>query len=153
MTALAYFNGVIAADSRETIGDGDYFERCEKLFRRRINKRDVVVGTAGGSYLGMVFVDWLASGAKVPPAILTAADVEEDFEAIVLDRGRVYSANHLCRLVRNHNAHVVAGSGAKAALAALYCGRSAREAVRIACRLDPSCGLPVVTMQMPGVKK
>lgn len=154
MTTIAYRAGVVAADSRETWetdAGGASISNCEKLFRKRVGKRDVVIATAGGSYSGMVFVDWFGSG-KEPPAILSQLDLEEDFTVLVLDRGKVYTANHLCRLVEDVNQFTAIGSGRKAALAAMYCGRGAREAVVVACKVDPYTALPVVTMRMPGYK-
>jgi hypothetical protein len=154
VTTIAYRSGIIAADSRETWetdGGGASVNNCEKLFRKRVGKRDVVIGTAGGSYSGMVFVDWFGSGKDIP-TILSDLDLEEDFIVMVLDRGKVYTANHLCRLVEDVNPFIAIGSGRKAALAAMHCGRGAREAVAVACRVDPYTAPPITTMQMPGWK-
>lgn len=151
MTTIAHRSGIIAADSRETWGDGDSTSNCEKLFRKRVGRRDVIIATAGGSYSGMVFLDWFGSG-KPEPSVLSTLDLEEDFTALVLDRGKVYTANHLCRLVEDINPFVAIGSGRKAALAAMYCGRGAREAVAVACKIDPYSAPPIVTMRVPSAK-
>ena len=154
MTTIAYKGGIIAADSRETYqteAGGATANRCEKLFRKRVGKRDVVIGTAGGSYAGMIFVDWYGSG-KPPPEVLLDLDLEEDFDVLILDGGKVWSCNHLCRPVEIVEPYCAIGSGRKGALAAMDCGRSAREAVRIACLRDPYSAPPVVTMTAPWVK-
>lgn len=154
MTTICYRANIIAADSRETWGSeagGTSVGNCEKLFRKRVGKRDVVIGTAGGSYLGMVFVDWYGSTAE-PPPILRDAHLDEDFDVLILDRGKVYTANHLCRPILVVDPFIAIGSGRKAALAAMYCGRSAREAVSIACKVDPYSAPPIVTMTMPGFR-
>lgn len=154
MTTIAHRSGIIAADSRETwesdVG-GATVSNCEKLFRKRVGRRDVIIATAGGSYSGMVFLDWFGSG-KPEPSVLSTLDLEEDFTALVLDRGKVYTANHLCRLVEDINPFVAIGSGRKAALAAMYCGRGAREAVAVACKIDPYSAPPIVTMRVPSAK-
>ena len=154
MTTIAYRAGIIAADSRETwesdVG-GVSVGSCEKLFRKRVGKRDVVIGTAGGSYLGMVFVDWYGSNGEVP-VILRDAHLDEDFDVLILDRGKVYTANHLCRPIEVIDSFIAIGSGRKAALAAMHCGRSAREAVAVACKIDPFSALPITTMTMPGYR-
>lgn len=142
MTVIAYRSGVICADSRETWGDSTT-NRCEKLFRKKVGKREHVIGTAGGSYSGMVFVDWYGSN-KEPPEVLTKhLTLEEDFEVMVWDGRHVYTANHLCRLVKVIEPFMAVGSGRKAALAAMYMGADARKAVEIACKIDPYCALPL----------
>lgn len=156
MTTIAYRSGIIAADSRETWesdAGGASIGSCEKLFRKRVGRREIIIGTAGGSYLGMVFVDWYDGTPKEPPIILRDAHLEEDFDVLILDRGAVYTANHLCRPIEVTDPFIAIGSGRKAALAAMHCGRSAREAVAIACRVDPFTALPIKTMAMPGYHK
>jgi hypothetical protein len=156
VTTIAYRGGIIAADSLETHSSeagGTSTGLCEKLFRKRIGKREVVIGTAGGSFLGMVFVDWFDGSGKEPPPILRDAHPDEDFDVLVLDRGKVYQANHLCRLIEVIEPFTAIGSGRKVALGALECGRSAREAVRIAAKRDPYTGGPIKTMAMPGYRK
>lgn len=149
MTTIAYRSGIVAADSRETDEDDGCYELCEKLFRRRVGKRDVVMGTSGGTYAGMIFVDWYGSGTPIPPPLI-ALDADADFEVIILDRGRIFLANHLCRPVEIVTSYTAIGTGKMAALAAMKCGRGAREAVRIACGIDSHSGPPIVTMAMPG---
>lgn len=157
MTTIAYRSGIIAADSRETWeseAGGASYQRCEKLFRKKIGRRDVVIGTAGGSYLGMVFVDWYPGIAKVapgsgqPPEILRDAHLEEDFECVILEGEHVYTVNHLCRPVRCIEPFVAVGSGRKAAMAAMHMGANAKRAVEIACKIDPYSALPIVTMRL-----
>lgn len=152
MTTIAYRSGVIAADSRETWeseAGGTTYSECEKLFRRRIGKRDVVFGTAGGSYLGLVFIDWFGKMDKEPPSILRDAHLEEDFDVLILDRGKVYTVNHLCRPVEVVSPFTAVGSGRKAALALMHAGCGAKRAVEIACKVDPFSAPPIYTMAMP----
>lgn len=150
MTTIAYRSGIVAADSRETT-DGDAsgcsYATCEKLFRKKVGRREVVIATAGSTYSSMLFVDWYGSGLAAPAALL-ALDVDEDFDVLIFERGNVYTANHLCRPVRVLDKFTALGSGRKAALAAMHCGKSAREAVRIAALIDPYTGGPIVTMRV-----
>lgn len=154
MTTIAYRSGTVAADSRETWDSdagGCSMNDCEKLFRKRVGKRDVVIATAGGSYAGMIFVDWYGTQKPVPD-ILADLDLAEDFDVLILDRDKVYMCNHLCRPVEVKlllGQFFAIGSGRKAALGAMYRHASAREAVRIACKIDPYTAEPVVTMSMP----
>lgn len=155
MTTIAYREGVVAADSRETWegeAAGTTVARCAKLFRKKVGRRDVVLATAGATYSGMLFVDWYGSG-KEPPSALLDLDSEEDFDVLILDRGKVSLTNHLCRPIEVLDSFTAIGSGRKAALAAMHCGRSAREAVRIACLIDPYSAPPIVTMRAPGFER
>lgn len=146
MTTIAYRNGIVASDTAETGEDGTQVA-CEKLFRKRIGRRNIVIATAGSSYSGMVFVDWYGSGNEVPTQ-LSELDLAEDFEVFVFDHGKVYTANHLCRLVEVIEPYAAIGSGRCAALAAMDCGKSAREAVRIAAKRDCYTRPPFVYMQV-----
>jgi len=150
MTTIAFRAGIFAADSREF--DGEAMALTEKLFRVKVRKsrREAIIATAGGTYLGMVFVDWYkrTGGTGDAPAILAQANLEEDFEVLVWDRGKLHAANHLCRLVPILDAFTAIGSGCAAALAAMHCGRSAYAAVQIAAKIDPYTGPPVRTMRV-----
>jgi ATP-dependent protease HslVU (ClpYQ) peptidase subunit len=151
MTTIAYRGGIIAADSRETWegeAGGTSIMRCTKLYRKRVAKRDVILATAGASFTGMVFVDWYGSGKDVPTS-LTNATLEEDFDVVILDRGKVYVSNHMCRPVEIDQPFFSVGSGRKAAMGAMHCGRTAKGAVEIACLVDPFTAPPIVTMSMP----
>lgn len=154
MTVIAYRSGILAADSREsTEGEagGISYTTCEKLFRKRVGRRDVLIGTAGGSYLGMVFVDWYQGRStkfSEPPAVLRDADLAEDFEILLVEEHGVYTVNHLCRPVKIIEPFAAIGCGRKAALALMHHGASARKAVELTCRVDPLCGFPIRTMRL-----
>ncbi len=147
MTVIAVRAGLIAADSRETWGDSTV-SQCEKLFRKRVGRREHVIGTAGGSYSGMLFVDWWGSGKEPPETLTEHLDLEEDFEVIVWDGRKLFTANHLCRLVPVIGPFAAVGSGRKAALAAMMMGATARRAVEIACKIDPYCAIPITVMKL-----
>lgn len=148
MTVIAVRAGIMAADTRETWGD-DSYSRCEKIFRKRIKGREHVIGTAGSSYSGMVFVDWYGSGKEPPETLTDNLDLEEDFEIIIWDGRRLYTCNHLCRPVPVIGASYMAvGCGRKAALAAMAMGASARRAVEVTCGIDPTCGLPLTFVKL-----
>lgn len=157
MTTIATRAGIIAADSRETDEEAGTFEPCQKLFRKLVgrgaNRRHVIIGTSGGTYAGMVFVDWYGSGLPVPAILFTLDPTDEDFEVLILDRGKVYTCNHFCRPVEVVANYTAIGTGKMAALAAMRCGRGAAEAVRIACNIDPYSGLPITVMSAPGRRR
>lgn len=143
MTTIAARDGCIASDSRETWTSDDGGSRvhtCKKLFRKRIGKGrkayDVIIGTAGESSPGMLFVDWYGSDSPPPVTLLT----EADFTILILKPKGLYVADAYCREVPILEKFFAIGSGAAAALAAMHCGKSAREAVTIAARIDPYTG-------------
>ena len=61
-------------------------------------------------------------------------------------------ADRLCRLEQLDEDFWAAGSGRQAALAAMHCGKSAVEAVRIAARIDSFTGGRVVHMSLADVE-
>jgi hypothetical protein len=151
MTVIAYRAGIIAADSRTTSDNGTVTQ-CEKLYRKKVGKREIIIGTAGNDYLGMVFVDWykgVQTDFAQPPEILRDAHLDEDFEVVILERGHVYTANHLCRPIKVITPFHAIGCGALGAWTAMAGGASARRAVELTCMYDPYCAPPVVTMRMP----
>lgn len=144
MTAIVYKNGVMASDTQETVNDVP--RRCVKLYK--VGKD--VIGTAGNSYTGMMFVDWWKNGAQADDKPdLTNLDVdEEDFECLVWTKGKLYSVTRLFQLVEinlEDHPYYAIGSGSAVAYGALAMGASAKRAVEIACDYDISCGLPVET--------
>lgn len=150
MTTIAFRDGVIASDSRATWDDWS-LSRCVKLYRikSRIDpvKGDVIVGTAGVSSAALLFVDWLEQGGE-PRLHDRGVDDTTEFECLVVHRTGVWTADRLCRLERLDEEFWACGSGRQAALAAMHCGKSALEAVRIAARIDPFTGGRVVSMAL-----
>lgn len=147
MTTIAYRDGIIAADSRVTYGEDGAarIHTCKKLFRKTITegkKRfDVIIATAGESSPGMVFVDWYGTGKPVPDIFLHLGG---DFTCLVLRPDGLFEFDVYCRGDEVLDPFYAIGSGAKAALAAMACGKSAIEAVRIAARYDPYTGGRIV---------
>lgn len=144
MTTIAARGGSIAADSRETWSNDEgasSVHACKKLFRKRVGKgrraHDVILATAGESSPGMIFVDWYGSGLAPPTQLLA---FESDFTILILKPKGMYVADAYCREVPVLDKFFAIGSGRQAALAAMHCGKSAREAVRIAARIDPYTG-------------
>ena len=90
MTTIAYKDGIVAADSQETHGDGR-IGFCKKLFK----VRDSIIATAGDSYTGLIFVDWFERGARMEDCPdLSMVGYDEDFECLVLeDTKNIYTVN------------------------------------------------------------
>ena len=152
MTTIAYRNGVMAADSRVTMdseaGGSPVFD-CEKLYRKTIRdgraKRQVIIGLAGESEPGLIFLDWYGSKTPAPQVLI---DGQADFTALLLTSDGLFEVGMYCRPERVLNKFYAVGSGAKAAMGAMYAGCTAKRAVEIACLVDPYTAPPIRTMRL-----
>lgn len=100
--------------------------------------RKFLVGCSGCAYASTSFVAWLQGGDK--PSL--ASDVE--FCAMVVDeRRRVWMLGRELVYLQINMPQWAIGSGADYALGAMAAGADPERAVRIASRLDVSCGLGV----------
>lgn len=147
MTTIAFRDGIMAADSQETT---DVKSHCVKLFRTTDEYNNpVIIGTAGGSFSGMTYVDFYGTGEERPTTI-DNMDVEEDFHNLIWDGKDLWEVNWLWRPIKVPKSHkfFAIGSGAAAALGAMHMGASAKEAVNIAKKIDNHTGGPVRTMSL-----
>jgi hypothetical protein len=152
MTTIAYRDGVIAADSRVTVSSeagGSRKHLCTKLFRKTITEKrktfDVIIATAGESSPSLVFVDWYGTGQPIPDIL---RDLGGDFTCLILRPDGLYEADVYCRPDKILEPFYAVGSGAKAALAAMTCGRGALAAVRVAAVWDPYTGGKITSMSL-----
>jgi hypothetical protein len=157
MTTIAYRDGIIAADSRltyATVGGGSRKHVCTKLYRKRITEGrktfDVIIATAGEASPSLIFVDWYGSGEPIPDMLKIQGG---DFTCLILRPDGLYEADVYCRPDKILDSFFAVGSGAKEALAAMHCGKSAMQAVGIAARIDPYTGGKIVSMTLAPVKK
>jgi hypothetical protein len=152
VTTIAYRAGIIAADSRMTYttdGGGSRKHLCTKLYRKTITEGrrtfEAIIATAGESSPALVFVDWYGSGKPIPEML---RDLGGDFTCLILTPRGLYEADVYCRPDQILEPFYAVGSGSKEALAAMHCGKSAREAVEIASRIDPYTGGRIVSMRL-----
>lgn len=152
MTTIAYDGESLAADSQETSeteAGGATKHVCAKLFRKRVGEGrkayDVIIATAGETFPGMVFVDWYGSGKDIPRVLI---DHDPDFTVLILTPHGLLEADKYCRPIERTEKFYAIGSGRKEALAAMACGKSAADAVRIAARFDNYTGGRVITMKL-----
>lgn len=140
MTTIAYRDGVLAADSLVTLGSTKVHGSYQKI--RRIG--EYLVGTAGSVADCQAFVVWLkeCDSTQPPP--------KGEYDALVVGpQGRVREIENGSVLPSPRGAKFFAlGSGGPFALAAMYAGASATEAVKIAAKIDTSTGLPVKTLKI-----
>ena len=140
MTTIAYRDGVLAADSLVTLGSTKAHGSYQKI--KRIG--DCLVGTAGSVADCQAFVHWLQAGDddKPPP--------KGEYSALIIGpNGQVRELECGNIMPRPRGAKFFAlGSGGPFALAAMYAGATATEAVKIAAKIDTNTGLPVKTLKL-----
>jgi ATP-dependent protease HslVU (ClpYQ) peptidase subunit len=147
LTTIAYRDGIIAADTRVTFGGRAH--RCTKLYRKTLgagrNKHDVVLAVAGEASPALLFVDWFGSGAPIPDMLRSHGG---DFSCLILTPDGLFEADVFCRPERVLDEFYAIGSGARGALAAMVCGKSAIEAVAVAAVHDIYTGGDIEWMSL-----
>ena len=126
MTTVAYDGKTLAADTQR---NGSFTLKAHKLYRLA----DGALFAAAGSVQEILAVlGWLNGGEK--PADL------QDFEGLIITKhGAEIIGDRLMRTPSLEPFYAI-GTGSHFALAAMACGKSAVEAVRIAMRFDPFSG-------------
>lgn len=152
MTTIAYRNGILAADSRETTSDesaGDYAGKCVKLLRLDPPREPAcIVALQGDSGAGMAWLDWFSKGQGDEDLKARIRESEADFTAVVLNKHGLWTWDSWLVPQRVTGKFYAVGSGTKAALGALHMGASAVQAVRVACKIDPWSAPPIVSMSL-----
>jgi ATP-dependent protease HslVU (ClpYQ) peptidase subunit len=154
MTTIAYRDGVMACDSCWTYG-GTVDTLTTKISRL---SSGALFGTAGqndGRSL-VAMLDKVKTPAQLPSYESLMALRADILGLLVLPKGRVYKIATTMTSPENWDSEMedyglweisgpfaAVGSGGDMALVAMDCGKSARDAVRIACKYDPNSRAPV----------
>lgn len=143
MTTIAYRDGILAADSLADGGCGK--QVCQKLYRKQITEGrktfEVIIGICGEVFAALTFVDWYGTGKPIPDTLL---NITSNFSCLILRPDGLYEVDNHCRTDKVLDDMFAIGTGAHAARAAMYCGKSAVDAVRVAARIDKNTGGRVV---------
>lgn len=136
MTTIAWDGKTLAADS---LAHGEFKLRVCKLHRLASGE---IFGAAGSCQEILAVLAWLHGGGDKP------LDLECFEGLIVAPSGGAEVLG--TRLMRNPvlDPFYALGSGAPFAIAAMACGKTAAEAVRVAIRFDPGSGGRVQTMKL-----
>jgi hypothetical protein len=164
VTVIAYSkkHRVLAADSRCSDEHQMHLTNCQKIFRL---KNGALIGTAGDSddravrtLLGMATPRKLPTREKL-------AETKTGFSGIlVFPKGQVFvvEIDYECRdgdgewrgSIDPISDDVVAvGHGAQFAYGALDLGHSPQEAIRVTCKRDTTCALPIQWESLDGKQK
>lgn len=147
MTVIAWDGKTIAADKRAVCAGVHY--TTIKLRRVKIGDHiPEVLAWTGDQDSGEMVAQWYANGADAAKWPECQKDKESWCRLIVVDQ---YGARFFERqpvAVKIEDAFCAWGSGRDFALAALHLGKSAREAVEIACVFDTNCGNGVDVVEL-----
>jgi hypothetical protein len=137
MTTIAVRGFVMACDSRLVV-DGHYYRCDDKV----LLFGDSLMGGAGDWGEVAQFRAWFKDKGDMPKL--------EDFEVLVLNRAGLWHYCNDCYPTRIVGGCYAIGSGGQAAHAAMLCGKTPEEAIRIAMKCDINTGGPVRVYNLKG---
>lgn len=135
MTVIAWDGTTLAADKRAV--NGTLISTLTKIFR--VGR--VLAAYSGGPDFGEEILAWYTAGHD--PATFPPSQRDKDDWSgllIVHECGTLHKYERTPYPIRFPPQNFALGSGREFALAAMYCGRTAEEAVLVACELDNGCG-------------
>lgn len=131
MTTIAYKDGWLVSDSRETSGERVDTDRCKKIYR--LPDGSLYAGS-GESAIIMHLYQELLKAARVKKKVLPNIQLKGINAIVVANKKNV---NYYEKGIWTSLDYPFAiGTGSHYALAAMDNGASAEEAVRIACKRD-----------------
>lgn len=136
MTTVAFDGISICADTLITDGDAKAGYQS-KIHRWTSGGVDHIASYAGHLTACHVALSWIKEGMKKKSRPVW--DYETDFEIILIKNKEVWVMDETFHLRPGYTPYTL-GSGAAYALAALHLGKSAREAVELAIKLDSGSG-------------
>lgn len=145
MTVIAWDGTTLAADKQATAVGYGY--TVTKLHRLRDGGLVAFAGDGDGA---MALLAWLNTARN--PTEYPEDQKTNDVSAFVVQPGRKTVSYGKSAYPQHIEDPVYAmGHGRDFALAALHCGKSAREAVDLACKLDVYCGngIDTLTLEQP----
>ncbi len=141
MTVIAWDGRTLAADKRMSFGTS--FAVTTKIFRIG----GMLVGVAGDAALAREMADWVCDGMQAETFPTKARTDPISMLVIRLDGSLHYFTSSPVPMVLEDKVFTL-GSGCDFAAAALYLGKTAREAVEVAIALDSGCGNGIDTLDL-----
>ena len=135
VTTVACNRDMMSSDS--LCDDGGMRSKGQKIFESADGS---ILGFAGSFAQGYRFVEWFEDEEGAPPEC-------DEVTILILDRkGKMtlWDGGHPTPVLEKFYA---IGSGSHAAMAAMMCGKTPREAVKIACKVDTGSGGTVKTIK------
>lgn len=133
MTVIAYDGSTLAADKMAICAGARL--TVTKVFRRQGFR----IGISGTESHGLAVAAWIEAHGK-PDDYPKAEKDDLSYCLVVFGDGRVLRYEGTAYPIESEDRFAAAGSGQDFALAAMYLGHDAVEAVRVASALSSSCG-------------
>lgn len=154
MTVIAFKSGVMAADTKAVDTNGQIF-KTKKIVRL---SNGTVVGSAGSAdQRDILAILSKASLTKLPSRTKLMATKIEASNLWAFPTGEVFTVEveflseekgWKAEVFKVLEPQAAIGSGAAYALGAMLAGKSATDAVKITCKLDNGCGLPIESINL-----
>lgn len=146
MTIIAYDGVNLAADKMAT--NGSLPMTVTKIFKTAIG----MIGISGSAVTGSMVKEWLTStdpsAANFPDLKLAGNTDLESYVLHITNDGDIhFYCDRPYPVVIEDRTYAI-GSGRDFAMAAMYLGKTAVEAVEIACHLDVYCGNGIDTLTL-----
>lgn len=143
MSVIAWDGISLAADKRACVGT--MIRTTTKIFR--VNR--CLVGYAGDAAFGEQVLAWFRAGENVDDFPNHQRD-KDDWAGLLVIRpdGRIQKYERTPYPLTFEDTLFAIGCGRDFALAAMYCGKSASEAVELTCSLDNGCGNGVDVLKL-----
>lgn len=143
MTIIAWDGKTLAADKQTT--NNGHASAVTKIYR----VGGALVGFSGDACFAFAMLEWARGGFQ--PATFPAHQASEnDYVGflVIHPDGRILKYERTAYPIEIEEKTHAMGSGRDYALAALYLGKTAREAVEVACALDINCGKGIDTLEL-----
>ncbi len=140
MTVIAWDGKTLAADKRAV--NGTLPRTTTKIFRAA----GMLVGASGDHAVALQLLRWHRDGAD-PKEFPKAAEGDSVSLLVIHPGNRVWLYTSGPVAAEFHDRHFAIGSGRDFAIAAMHLGKTAVEAVEIACLFDNYCGNGVDTLE------
>jgi ATP-dependent protease HslVU (ClpYQ) peptidase subunit len=145
MTVIAWDGKTLAADKRATTAG--LARTVTKIFRHEKS----IIGFSGSLDQGLEMVAWFRSGADSKNFPASQRDKDDWVTFVVVDAEGVSFFERTPQPCKVEDSTWATGSGRDFAIAAMYCGKSACEAVEIACKFETGCGNGIDVLCLEGV--
>lgn len=143
MTCVAWDGKTLAADKRATCSG--MASTTTKI--RRSARDGALLGWTGNQDAGELLAEWYEAGADKTKWPEFQKDKEDWCRLIVVNGDGAWYYETKPVAVRVEDPFMAWGSGRDFALAALHLGKTAREAVEVACIFDTGCGNGIDTLE------
>lgn len=135
MSVIAWDGVTLAADRRAS--HGGFIHTTRKILR----VRDCLLGFTGPTDFGEQMVAWWIKGGQEKDFPESQRSPDDWAGLLVIAPGpTIFKYERTPFPILVHDRQFAVGSGRDFAMAAMACGRTAAEAVEIACRFDSGCG-------------